>query len=157
MNRQQDETFEITSEMKGYYEEVKRLLVLSGIAKIWAETDPWTIEEVEVQQFTKEFVNHMDLVKKRSLCKNKKWKAMNEHEKSGFAVLTVLGWLNSRGKRFLEDHYLWPMVDLVLLWIEQRWVEKYVEPEKREAAFLERVSKYRQFQDSNRFERWSWR
>ena len=121
------------------YEEIKRLLVLNGIARIWIEKDTHTFEDVEVRQFTKEFQAFMFALGKRT---SKSWGKMEASERTGFITLVMLGWLNSRNKQFLADHYLWPMVECVVLWLEELWVEKYVEPEKRDAAFVERCHQH---------------
>ena len=41
-----------------------------------------------------------------------------------------------------ERKRLRPMVECVVLWLEELWVEKYVEPEKRDAAFVERCRQH---------------
>ena len=123
-------------------EEMDQLLKTCGILKKWNETDVWTGEQIVARQFTKEFLAFAWTVKKKlSKIKNRPWTELSADEKNAWIWLSVIGWLHHKhleipmGTTFL-------MAECILMFIEGIWVDEYVEPEKRDAAFVERCSKY---------------
>ena len=139
----------LSSEAWQKLEEMDQLLKTCGILKKWNEKDVWTGEQIVARQFTKEFLAFAWAVKKKlSKIRNRPWTSLSADEKNSWIWLSVIGWLHRKhleipmGTTFL-------MAECILMFIEGIWVDEYVEPEKRDAAFVERCAKYSWWQSYN--------
>ena len=122
-------------------EEMDQLFKTCGILEKWDETDVWTGEPIVARQFTEEFVEYFWAIGKKFKISNKPWGSLSEEEKTNWAFLTLLGWRH-RKQLPIPLGTLCLMTECILMFNEYAWVEDHVEPEKRDAAFVERCSKY---------------
>jgi len=123
-------------------EEMDQLLKTCGILRKWEETDVWTGEPMVARQFTKEFLAFAWAVKKKlSKIRNRPWTSLSADEKNAWIWLSVIGWLHHKQLEVpMETEIL--MSQCLCMFLEMIWVDEYVEPEKRDVAFVERCSKY---------------
>ena len=138
----------LSSEAWQKLEEMDQLLKTCGILKTWNETDVWTGEQIVARQFTKEFVEYWGAIGKKFKIANKPGSSLSEEEKTNWAFLTLLGW---RHRKQLEISLgtMCLMAECILMFNEYAWVEDHVEPEKRDAVWVERCAKYSWWQSYN--------
>ena len=123
-------------------EEMNQLLKTCGILRKWDETDIWTGEQLVARQFTKEFLAFAWAVQKKlSKIRNKPWTDLSANEMTSWVTLSVLGWLH-REHREIPLGTVLLMAECVIMFLEGIWVDNHVEPEKRDAAFVERCVRY---------------
>jgi hypothetical protein len=122
-------------------EEMDQLLKQCGILNKWNETDAWTGEPMVGRQFTKEFLTFAWAVKKKLTFKSKPWTELSANEKDAWIWLSVIGWLHYKHLEIpMETEIL--MSQCLCMFLEMIWVDAHVEPEKRDAVWVERCSKY---------------
>jgi len=130
-------------------EEMYELLKTCGILKKWNETDAWTGEQIVARQFTREFLAFAWAVKKKlSKIRNRPWTELSADEKNGWIWLSVIGWLHHKQLEIPMGTEI-IIAQCICMILEMIWVDEYVEPEKRDVAFVERCSKYSWWQSYN--------
>jgi hypothetical protein len=129
-------------------EEMNELLKQCGILKTWNETDAWTGEPMVARQFTKEFLAFAWAVKKKLIFKSKPWTELSANEKDCWIWLSVIGWLHHKHLEIPMGTEI-IMAQCICMFLEMIWVDNYVEPEKRDAVWVERCSKYSWWQNYN--------